>query len=365
MSVVGPLPKRRKAAKGWTRKEFEALTDDDLYFEVKNAFGEKAYQPKSVTGTVGYMGTLKTAEAARQCALASWISKAPPSSDVHGHPDAAGLLAIVKRVAEGDKPWPAAKGFRRHFATGFQARPVKGGFNLSESGTEGGVRWHTISRFVAWTELDAVRQELADKPAMLAAVEGLAAFTETATEQEVRRAKLARAIANHRVTRAKAVLRNTKARERLERLFWEGKAAFWKEVGVDAAVCEAIGVASPDELDKFPEKAVLGNVDCPAYGKCLAQIFESQRRGNRGDVDAAKNKMRGLLKEDGIKEVLRARFEDLADSRWDYIIDNMYKLVHFDHIFSSACTGRGLFLGPSLDRQSPRLDGERHAARRH
>ena len=128
-------------------------------------------------------------------------------------------------------------------------------------------------------------------------------------------------------------------------MFWEGKAAFWKEVGVDAAVCEAIGVASPDELDKFPEKAVLGNVDCPAYGKCLAQIFESQRRGNRGDVDAAKNKMRGLLKEDGIKEVLRARFEDLADSRWDYIIDNMYKLVHFDHIFSSACTGRGLSWG--------------------
>ena len=365
MSVVGPLPKRRKAAKGWTRKEFEALTDDDLYVEAKNAFGEVAYVPKAVEGTVGFRSKLLTAEAAKECALASWISKAPPSSDVHGHPDAAGLLALVTRVAQGDKPWPVAEGFGRHFATGLRAVPTKGGFNLVEIHGSAHVRRHTISRFVASTELDAVRQELADKPAMLAAVEGLAAFTETATEKEVRRAKLARAIANHRVTRAKAVLRNTKARERLERLFWEGKAAFWKEVGVDAAVCEAIGVASPDELDKFPEKAVLGNVDCPAYGKCLAQIFESQRRGNRGDVDAAKNKMRGLLKEDGIKEVLRARFEDLADSRWDYIIDNMYKLVHFDHIFSSACTGRGLFLGPSLDRQSPRLDGERHAARRH
>ena len=365
MSLVAPRSKRRKAAKGYTLEEFEALTDDDLYVEAKNAFGEVAYVPKAVEGTVGFRSKLLTAEAAKECALASWISKAPPSSDVHGHPDAAGLLALVTRVAQGDKPWPVAEGFGRHFATGLRAVPTKGGFNLVEIHGSAHVRRHTISRFVASTELDAVRQELADKPAMLAAVEGLAAFTETATEKEVRRAKLARAIANHRVTRAKAVLRNTKARERLERLFWEGKAAFWKEVGVDAAVCEAIGVASPDELDKFPEKAVLGNVDCPAYGKCLAQIFESQRRGNRGDVDAAKNKMRGLLKEDGIKEVLRARFEDLADSRWDYIIDNMYKLVHFDHIFSSACTGRGLFLGPSLDRQSPRLDGERHAARRH
>ena len=365
MSVVAPRSKRRKAAKGYTLEEYEALTDDDLYVEVKNAFGEKAYQPKRVQGTVGFGGTLLTAEAAKECALAAWISKAPPSSDVHGHPDAPGLLALVTRVAQGDKPWPAAKGFWRSFATCLSAQPVKGGFNVYESHWEGGVLRQTLSEFVASTELDAVRQELANKPAMLAAVEGLAAFTETATEQEVRRAKLARAIANHRVTRAKAVLRNTKARERLERLFWEGKAAFWKEVGVDAAVCEAIGVASPDELDKFPEKAVLGNVDCPAYGKCLAQIFESQRRGNRGDVDAAKNKMRGLLKEDGIKEVLRARFPDLDDPRWDYIIDNMYKLVHFDHIFSSACTGRGLFLGPSLDRQSPRLDRERHAARRH
>ena len=103
------------------------------------------------------------------------------------------------------------------------------------------------------------------------------------------------------------------------------------------------GITHADQLDKFPELALLGNPDCPAYERCRELIFASQRRGNRGEADAFKNKVRKHLGPELIMEVLRARFPDLA--AFPHIIEAMADRIHFDHIFSSACAGRCLFWG--------------------
>ena len=133
------------------------------------------------------------------------------------------------------------------------------------------------------------------------------------------------------------------ARLRLK-AFEEAREKFWRGVGVTDEIIRSIdGVESFEDLDKFPELALLGNPDCPAYERCQELVFASQRRGNRGDCDAFKNKVRTHLGRDLIIEVLHARFPDLE--AFPDIIEAMADRVHFDHIFSSACAGRCLFWG--------------------
>ena len=237
-----------------------------------------------------------------------------------------------------------AKGFLACFATNRFARPVEGGFNFCEIRCVDGETITITKDFISTDALSAVRAQLSDDPDTLDSVEGFAAFAQNASDGKVLDAKRARARAFNATLAAAAQMRNARGARLRLKAFEEAREKFWRGVGVTDEIIESIdGVESYEDLDKFPELALLGNPDCPAYERCRELIFASQRRGNRGEADAFKNKVRTHLGRDLIIEVLHARFPDLV--AFPDIIEAMADRVHFDHIFSSACAGRCLFWG--------------------
>ncbi len=338
---VRPVAKR--ARNDYSRAAFEALLRDNsrLFREVTNATGVVAYRPG---GTGPFNGYKATADDAKERALICFLLKAPETSDVWAHPDARGLATKLAKVRGGENPWPGVEGFQAHFATNQVAVVVKDGVNLCEICREDGERLTITKEFISKGALSAVRAQLSDDPDTLESVEGFAAFAQNASDGEVLDAKRARARAFNATLAAAAQMRNARGARLRLKAFEEAREKFWRGVGVTDEIIESIdGVESYEDLDKFPELALLGNPDCPAYERCRELIFASQRRGNRGEADAFKNKVRTHLGRDLIIEVLHARFPDLV--AFPDIIEAMADRVHFDHIFSSACAGRCLFWG--------------------
>ena len=336
-----PAAKRRCTQ--FTRNDFEALLRDDdrLFKEVTNAKGVVAYRPKLYGPCDGYK---TTADDAKECTLVRFLLKAPEASDVWNHPDARGVADKLAKVRLGENPWPVARGFMACFATNQWARPVEGGVKMCEIRCEDGEQITITKEFISKNALSAVRAQLSDDPDTLDSVTGFAAFAQNASDGEVLDAKRARARAFNETLKAAAQMRNARGARLRLKAFEEAREKFWRGVGVTDEIIESIdGVESYEDLDKFPELALLGNPDCPAYERCRELIFASQRRGNRGEADAFKNKVRTHLGRDLIIEVLHARFPDLV--AFPDIIEAMADRVHFDHIFSSACAGRCLFWG--------------------
>ena len=335
-------PAKRRCAQ-YTRNEFEALLRDDdrLFKAVKNAKGAVAYLPR---GDGPFSGYKTTADDAKECTLVRFLLKAPETSDAWDHPDACGLADELAKVRRGENPWTVAKGFLACFATNQATVPVEGGFKIYEWGCVNGERLFITKDFISKDALSAVRAQFADDPSTLESVTGFAAFAEDASDGEVLDAKLARALIHTRTLAARAQMQNARGARLRLKAFEEAREKFWRGVGVTDEIIRSIdGVESFEDLDKFPELALLGNPDCPAYERCQELVFASQRRGNRGDCDAFKNKVRTHLGRDLIIEVLHARFPDLE--AFPDIIEAMADRVHFDHIFSSACAGRCLFWG--------------------
>ena len=336
-------PAAKRVKNDYSLQAFEALLRDNsrLFREVTNATGVVAYRP---LGSGPCNGNKATADDAKECTLVRFLLKASDASDVWNHPDARGLADELAKVRRGENPWPVVEGFKANFATNQAARPVKGGFNFCEWRCANG-KTITISRdFISKDALSAVQAQYADDPSTLESVEGFAAFAEDASDGDVLDAKLARALIHTRTLAARAQLQNARGARLRLKAFEEAREKFWRGVGVTDEIIRSIdGVESFEDLDKFPELALLGNPDCPAYERCQELVFASQRRGNRGDCDAFKNKVRDHLGRDLIIEVLHARFPDLV--AFPDIIEAMADRVHFDHIFSSACAGRCLFWG--------------------
>ena len=336
-------PAAKRYCTRYTRNDFEALLRDNsrLFKEVTNAKGVVAYRPG---GKGPFNGYKATADDAKERALICFLLKAPETNDVWDHPDARGLADELEKVRRRENPWPVVEGFTACYATNQVARPVEGGFNFCEICCEDGKQL-TISRdFISTNALSAVRAQLSDDPDTLESVEGYAAFAQNASDGEVLEAKRARARAFNATLAAAAQMRNARGARLRLKAFEEAREKFWRGVGVTDEIIESIdGVESYEDLDKFPELALLGNPDCPAYERCQELVFASQQRGNRGDCDAFKNKVRKHLGRDLIIEVLHARFPDLV--AFPLIIEAMADRVHFDHIFSSACAGRCLFWG--------------------
>ena len=338
---VRPAAKRRCTQ--YTRNDFEALLcdDDSLFKEVKNAKGAVAYLPRLRGPFNGYK---TTADDAKECTLIRFLLKAPKTSDAWDHPDARGLADKLEKVLRRENPWPVATGFVAMFATNRFARPVEGGFNFCEIRCVDGETITITKDFISTDALSAVQAQYSDDPDTLESVTGFAAFAENASDGEVLKAKRARARAFNETLKAAAQMRNSKARRSRLAAYEDSRRQFWLDVGVTPEVISSIpGITHADQLDKFPELALLGNPKCPAYERCRELIFASQRRGNRGEADAFKNKVRTHLGRDLIIEVLHARFPDLV--AFPDIIEAMADRVHFDHIFSSACAGRCLFWG--------------------
>ena len=336
-------PAAKRARGDFSRQAFEALVRDNsrLFKEVTNAKGVVAYRPMLDGPCNGYKAT---ADHAKECTLVRFLLKASEASDAWAHPDARGLADKLAKVRRGENPWPGVEGFTAHFATNQAARPVEGGFNFIEIRREDGERVFITKEFISADELSAVRAQYAHDPSTLESVVGFAAFAEDASDGEVLDAKLARALIHSRTLVARAQMQNARGARLRLKAFEEAREKFWRGVGVTDEVISSIdGVESFEDLDKFPELALLGNPDCPAYERCQELVFASQRRGNRGDCDAFKNKVRKHLGRDLIIEVLHARFPDLV--AFPDIIEAMADRVHFDHIFSSACAGRCLFWG--------------------
>ena len=336
-------PAAKRARNDYSRAAFEALLADDnrLFAKRENAKGVVAYQPRLHGPFRGYK---VTADDAKECTLIAFLLKAPETSDVWDHPDACGLADELAKVRRGENPWTVAKGFLACFATNQATVPVEGGFKIYEHGCVNGERLTITKDFISKDALSAVRAQFTDDPSTLESVEGFAAFAENASDGDVLDAKLARALIHTRTLAARAQMQNARGARLRLKAFEEAREKFWRGVGVTDEIIESIdGVESYEDLDKFPELALLGNPDCPAYERCRELIFASQRRGNRGDCDAFKNKVRTHLGRDLIIEVLHARFPDLV--AFPDIIEAMADRVHFDHIFSSACAGRCLFWG--------------------
>ena len=336
-------PAAKRARGDFSRQAFEALVRDNsrLFKEVTNAKGVVAYRPG---GGGPFNGYKATADDAKERALICFLLKAPETSDVWDHPDARGLADKLEKVRRRENPWPVATGFVAMFATNRFARPVEGGFNFCEIRCVDGETITITKDFISTDALSAVRAQLSDDPDTLESVTGFAAFAENASDGEVLDAKRARARAFNATLAAAAQMRNARGARLRLKAFEEAREKFWRGVGVTDEIIESIdGVESYEDLDKFPELALLGNPDCPAYERCQELVFASQRRGNRGDCDAFKNKVRTHLGRDLIIEVLHARFPDLV--AFPDIIEAMADRVHFDHIFSSACAGRCLFWG--------------------
>ena len=333
----------KRACGDFSRQAFEALVRDNsrLFKEVTNAKGVVAYRPG---GKGPFSGYKATADDAKERALICFLLKAPETSDVWDHPDALGLANKLEKVRRRENPWPVVEGFQAYFATNQWAVPVEGGFNFCEIRCEDGKQLTITREFISANALSAVRAQLSDDPDTLDSVEGFAAFAQDASDGEVLEAKRARARAFNATLAAAAQMRNSRARRSRLAAYEDSRRQFWLDVGVMPEVISSIpGITHADQLDKFPELALLGNPKCPAYERCRELIFASQRRGNRGEADAFKNKVRTHLGRDLIIEVLHARFPDLV--AFPDIIEAMADRVHFDHIFSSACAGRCLFWG--------------------
>ena len=333
----------KRACGDFSRQAFEALVRDNsrLFKEVTNAKGVVAYRPG---GKGPFSGYKATADDAKERALICFLLKAPETSDVWDHPDARGLAVKLEKVRRRENPWPVVEGFQAYFATNQWAVPVEGGFNFCEIRCEDGKQLTITREFISANALSAVRAQLSDDPDTLDSVEGFAAFAQDASDGEVLEAKRARARAFNATLAAAAQMRNSRARRSRLAAYEDSRRQFWLDVGVMPEVISSIpGITHADQLDKFPELALLGNPKCPAYKRCRELIFASQRRGNRGEADAFKNKVRTHLGRDLIIEVLHARFPDLE--AFPDIIEAMADRVHFDHIFSSACAGRCLFWG--------------------
>ena len=338
-------PAAKRVKNDYSLQAFEALLgdDDNLFKKAVNAKGAVAYLPRGSGPCGGYK---TTADHAKECTLVRFLLKAPETSDAWDHPDARGLADELAKVRRGENPWTVAKGFLARFATNQAAGPVEGGFKIYEWGCVNGERLFITKDFISKDALSAARAQFADDPSTLESVEGFAAFAnaDDVSDGEVLDAKLARALIHSRTLVARAQMQNARGARLRLKAFEEAREKFWRGVGVTDEIIESIdGVESYEDLDKFPELALLGNPDCPAYERCRELIFASQRRGNRGEADAFKNKVRTHLGPELIMEVLRARFPDLA--AFPHIIEAMADRIHFDHIFSSACAGRCLFWG--------------------
>ena len=336
-------PAAKRARNDYSGAAFEALVRDNrrLFKELTNAKGVVAYRPG---GEGPFNGYKATADDAKERALICFLLKAPETSDVWDHPDARGLADKLAKVQRGENPWPRVEGFTASFATNQWARPVEGGVKLCEIRCEDGERLTITKEFISTDALSAVRAQLSDDPDTLESVTGFAAFAQNASDGEVLDAKRARASAFNATLAAAAQMRNSRARRSRLAAYEDSRRQFWLDVGVTPEVISSIpGIAHADQLDKFPELALLGNPKCPAYERCRELIFASQRRGNRGEADAFKDKVRKHLGPELIMKVLRARFPDLV--AFPHIIEAMADRIHFDHIFSSACAGRCLFWG--------------------